>query len=266
MHSSITLRFAYLALVLPWLAACTSKQADEPGAATTITGRVLMSPQEFVGPTGRTLSLSFRDEGQYSCSNFRLITDFAQREKQLAFTFSGVDKSGDICLTSIGPASSSVDITLLAPGTYPLAFTVGNRQATGQLELTSSYLRVQSDNPGLVTASSSEIRFTPPTAIWGHVIYSQAADQAAAQAVGDSLQRLGATPLTLPVGNYARFAIAPNSLPVPPTVLPGAVALPLLFTYSGNFARVQALITRAKATTPSLNMYLTSYKGEAVSK
>lgn len=259
-------RLLFVSAVLPLLAlsACQKKTETEP-ARTDLTGRVLLSPQEYVGASGRQLYLSCRDEGQYPCSSFPLRTQFTHQGQRLGLVFSGVDKSAALCLTSIGPATSSVDVTSLAPGVYPLALQVGTRQTTGTLELTSTYLRVQSNDPSLVAVSYPEIRFTPATAIWGHVIFSRSADQAAALAVADSLQLIGAVSLTLPAGAYGRFAIAATGKPTPPTVLPGVTALPLLFTYTADFKRVKAVISRAKAATPTLNLYLTSYQGDAIS-
>ncbi|RZK17930.1 MAG: hypothetical protein EOO56_17065 [Hymenobacter sp.] len=249
---------AYAVLALVGLTACKKEEGTAADAKTAVSGRVLMSPQEYFGTTGRQVILSFRDEGQYSCSNFYLTTQFTRLGQQLSFVFSGVDQGNGLCLTSIGPATSSIDVTSLPPGTYPLSLTVGNRQTTGSLELTSDYLRVQSNNSSIVAVSTAEVRFTPATAIWGHVIYSRPADQVAALAVADSLRRLGAASLTLPAGPYSRFTIDASGKPAPPTVLPGVSALPLLFTYTADFKRVKALITRAKATTPTLNMYVSS--------
>lgn len=252
--------------VLPLLTLCACQKKTETDAARTdITGRVLISPQEYVGASGRQLSLSCRDEGQYPCSSFPLLTQFTPQGQSLRLLFSGVDKNAALCLTSIGPATSSVDVTSLSPGVYPLALQVGTRQTTGTLELTNAYLRVQSNDPSLVAVSFPEIRFTPATAIWGHVIFSRPVDQSAALALADSLQRMGAVSLTLPAGQYGRFAIDATGKPMPPTVLPGVTALPLLFTYTADFKRVKAVISRAKAATPTLNMYLTSYQGDAIS-
>jgi hypothetical protein len=251
-------------LTLLTFGAC-QKKAETAPASTGITGRILISPQEYVGTNGRQLSLSCRDEGQYSCSNFPLLTQFTHQGQSLRLSFSGVDKNAALCLTSIGPATSIVDVTSLDPGIYPIDLQVGTRQTTGTLELTSAYLRVQSNDPNVVAVSFPEIRFTPTTAIWGHVIFSRPADQSAALALSDSLQRMGAVSLTLPIGQYGRFAIDATGKLTPPTVLPGVTALPLLFTYTADFKRVKAVISRAKAVTPTLNMYLTSYQGDAIS-
>lgn len=253
------------ALLLLTLGACQKKTETDAAISSGVTGRVMMRPLEYMGASGRQLQLSFHDEGQYTCSSFPLLTQFTRQGQNLSLVFSGVNKSSNLCLTSIGPATSSVEVTSLSTGTYPLVLQVGTRQTTGSLELTNSYLRVQSNDPSLVAVDYPEIRFTPATAIWGYAIFTRPADQAAAIAVADSLQRLGAIPLALPTGQYSRFAIDATGKPTPPTVLPGVTALPFLFTYTGDFKRVKALITRAKIATPALNMYATSYQGDAIS-
>ncbi|UOQ52522.1 hypothetical protein [Hymenobacter cellulosivorans] len=247
-----TLYSAFVLLTL--LSSCDSETTPEPGLP--ITGRIQVQALESRGVQGRALFLTFHDEGLYPCSNYGLITDYQRSGSQLSFVFSGVAEPTGICLTATGTARAQVDITNLPQGTYPLRLQVGSRTTTGVLELQSSYVRLQTDNPNLVQVTQPELRLMPPNLVWGDATTGLPADQASGEVLRDSLQQLGATPTTLPPGTYTRFTIAANGLLQPPVVPNGYRALLFLATYSGSPERIQAFVRRRNAATPGLNLHL----------
>ncbi|WP_375434123.1 hypothetical protein [uncultured Hymenobacter sp.] len=215
-----------------------------------------MSASETHANSVRQLRLDFHDEHQYTCANYALTTNYRQDERQLNFTFSGVTKPNGICLTSTGPATSSVDISGLAAGTYTLQLKVGNKSTTGVLELEDAYLNLRSSDPDVVDVATPELWFQPPHIIWGYATTMLPATQASVRVLRDSLRLLGATPLTLTPGTYPQFTIAANGLPQPPQVSAGTRALLLLANYQGSAERIQAFVRRANAATPGLNLWL----------
>jgi hypothetical protein len=249
------MRFLYVAfLAVVLLSGCDSDLT--PGPASDVAGPVQMQALETREGQARKLYLYFQDQGQYPCSNYSLGTRYERADKQLSFVFSGVEAPTGFCLTSIGPARASIDILELAVGTYPLRLQAGTRTTTGTLEIQSAFIRLTSNDPSIVKVTLPELRFTPKNIVWGYATTMLPAAQASVEVLRDSLQRLGATPTTLPQGVYSQFTIAANGLPEPPQVSVGARALLLLATYSGSPERIQTYVKRANAATPGLNLWL----------
>ncbi|MCB2409085.1 hypothetical protein [Hymenobacter lucidus] len=245
------MRFIYPAFaLLTLLSSCDTEKTAEP----TIAGHIQLRALEGRTPQGRALFLSFQDEGQYACSNYGLSTDYQRTGPELSFAFSGAIEPADICLTSIGPARARVDITTLPEGSYPLRLRVGSRSTTGTLELQSSYVRLSTADPSLVEVTLPELRFMPAKTIWGAATTALPASQVSVEVLRDSLQRLGATPTTLPPGTYSQVTIGPNGLPVPSETSPGFRSLLLVASYAGSAERIQAYVRRANAATPGLNL------------
>lgn len=236
------------------LSGCDTDVAPKPTA--DVAGPIQMQVLESREGQARKLYLNFQDQGQYPCSNYSLGTLYERADKRLSFIFSGVAAPNGMCLTSIGPARSTVDISELAVGTYPLRLQAGTRSTTGTLEIQSTLLRLTSDNPSVVAVTLPELRFMPKNIVWGYATTMLPATQASVEVLRDSLQRLGATSTTLPQGVYSQFTIAATGLPQPPQVSTGARALLLLATYSGSPERLQAYVKRANAATPGLNLWL----------
>lgn len=249
------MRFLYVALLsVGLLSGCDSDITPEP--ADSSAGPIQMQALESREGQARKLYLNFQDQGQYPCSNYGLGTRYERADKRLSFVFSGVAAPTGICLTSIGPARSSVDISELAAGTYPLRLQAGTCSTTGTLEIQSAFLRLTTNDPSVVTVTLPELRFMPKNIVWGYATTMLPQAQASVEVLRDSLQRLGATPTTLTPGVYSQFTIAANGLPEPPQVSVGARALLLLANYSGSPERLQAYVKRANAATPGLNLWL----------
>lgn len=260
------MRFLYIALFSaaalvsscedPGSSAAPNDPASAPDASLLTTGRIHMRALESGSSSGRQLQLFFQDEGNYPCANYRLNTTYKQENKQVKLTFTGVTKPSGICLTAIGPARSAVDVSTLPIGKYQLLFAVGARSTSGTLEIQDTQLKLSSNDPSLVEVLTPEIRFMPKNIIWGYATTMLPQAQASVEVLRDSLQRLGATPTTLPAGVYSQFTIAANGLPQLPQVSVGARALLLLANYSGSAERIQAYVKRANAATPGLNLWI----------
>ena len=233
---------------------CEKPSAPEPDSG--ISGRVWMSATETQAGPGHQLRLNFHDDYQYQCANYGLTTDYRLDERQLNFTFTGVTEPNGVCTTATGPASSFIDISEMATGTYTLKLQVGNKSTTGVLELQDDYLSLRSSDPDIVEVSTPELRFQPPHIIWGYATTSLPSTQVSARVLRDSLLQLGATPLTLTPGTYPQFTITEYGFLKPPQVLAGTRALVFLAKYQGPAERIQAFVERANVATPGLNLWL----------
>lgn len=254
------MRFLYFGTLVAstLLSSCDSSTPQPTLPTATVTGRIQMIALENQSSLDPKLVLSFRDEGRYHCANYMLNTQYKQQGKQLRFVFTNVTAPDDICLAAIGPATSTVDISALPAGKYTLNIQVGTRHTTGVLELQENLIRLSSNQPNIVAAPTPELRFQPKNIVWGYATTMLPPTQASVETLRDSLQRLGATPTTLPPGAYSQFTIAANGLPEPPQVSAGTRSLLLLVRYTGPAERIQAFVRRANAATPGLNLWLNS--------
>jgi hypothetical protein len=250
------MRLSYFALLFSLLSLSSCDSLHNPLAESNVSGTIQMQALEGSGGQGRQLYLAFQDEGSYSCSNYSLDTDYEHEGKQLVFNFKGVSEPKTFCQTAIGPARYSVDISDLPVGTYALRFQSGPQSTKGELEIQDSYLRLSTNSSKVVRVRQSALRFMPRNVLWGYATTSLPASQASVEVLRDSLQRLGATPTTLPPGVYSQLNIAANGLPEPPQVSVGTRALVLLASYQGSPERIQAYVRRANAATPGLNLWL----------
>ncbi|MBO2008101.1 hypothetical protein J4E00_03505 [Siccationidurans soli] len=183
---------------------------------------------------------------------------------QIAF---GSAVAPNICLTSIGPASTIIDLASTAVGTYSLGLTAGLKRTTGTLLVLPDRIELTTCDSNTVAVRNGILYRIPANAIWGQLYARSAAAQTAAVALLDSLRREGAQVLTLPTGNYGYFRTDANGQLVPlPNLQNGqpasAIATPVLLTFSGNFARIKGVVRR-RAQYSDLSASLSSARGES---
>ncbi len=89
----------------------------------------------------------------FECSNYVLKSSFNVNDDQIVLKFSGIDK-GSFCLTSLGPASTSVNLGKLSNGSYVISFQTGTQLVKGTLEISDSQYQLSLPSPGNIELSN----------------------------------------------------------------------------------------------------------------
>lgn len=217
---------------------------------------------ETVDSTKRTLKLYCSTEKEYNCSNFGIINTINQPSNKIEIDFNGITVP-DFCLTSLGPARTTIDIGTLSNGTYDLDIKVENEKSAGQLIVTSEYYKINLDPQKQLQITYPTLNRIPTNTVWGTVGYHSSNSANLVQTFIDSLQLLGTTIQTYQSGEYGYFQINPSGQILPPQNHGYYFIRPYIFNYSGSTSALKKLVKNYGTNYGnSLNIILYTTKGE----
>jgi len=148
--------------------------------------------QETVDSTKRTLQFYCSTEKGYGCSNFGISKIVNQSAYNIDINFEAI-LINTFCLTSIGPATTTIDLGTLSNGTYNLDIKVGGKKNKGQLIVSSDNYAITLNDKKQLQVINSPLRRIPPTTVWGAIRYHFSSTATLVQTFIDSLLFLGAT-------------------------------------------------------------------------
>jgi len=217
---------------------------------------------ETVDSTKRTLQFYCSTEKEYSCSNYGISKTFSKSSDNIDIDFNGIIIS-NLCLTSIGPATTTIDLGTLSNGTYNLDIKVERKKSSGQLIVTSDHYTITLDKQKQLQIINSPLQRIPTNTIWGTVGYHTSSTATLVQTFIDTLQILGATAQTYQSGDYGYFQINSSGQISPPQNHGYYFIRPFIFNYAGNTSTLKTLVKNYGTNYGnSLNIRLYTTKGE----
>lgn len=189
-------RLIYILFVALFLSGCRSDSMIE-----VIDSDVRLKLWETVDSTGRSLMLYCSTEKQYSCSNYAIDRSFNVSPGNIQIDFNGIT-TPEICLTSIGPATTTINLGSLANGTYQLVINVERNKSEGRLIVTSGFYEIILDQQEKLQIVNPILNRIPDNTIWGNVGYHTSTTAPLVQSFIDSLLQLGATSQVYQQGDY----------------------------------------------------------------
>lgn len=196
--------FLFIALVSLSLVFNSCKKKTSSGPA----GNIVMSMWESLDGTGtgRHLHLKYQTTMIYGCCNYSLIYSLSRSGNVFTVRFTSVFKP-EVCLTSMGPATASIDLGVLTNDNYTINTINGGLNSCSIAVSSQSYI-ISGMSGSSVSYYGDTIMRVPDNTIWGEVCYdSTGAYPALLTTFMDSLAAYGATTVPLTPGNYHFFRL-----------------------------------------------------------
>ncbi len=247
----------YITVILSLLCSCRKDSAEDK-----IDSDIKIKMWETVDSTKRTLQFYCSTKKEYSCSNYEISKWFGASSNNVDLYFQSIIVY-DFCLTSIGPATTTIDLGTLASGTYNLDIKVEQEKSEGHLIVTPDSYTIKLDKQVQLQIVNPSLKRVPENSIWGTVGYHTNATETLVQSFIDSLQFLGVISQTYPPGDYGYFKINSVGQIVPPQNHGYYFIRPFIYHYSGNSFALETLVKNyGAAYDDSLNIILYTTKGE----
>lgn len=212
---------------------------------TAIDSRVNIKLAEELSPGKRTLFLYCNTERIYGCMNYGIDYYVIRGTNSFNVKFRNIVIS-QICLTALGPASCQIKLGELSAGTYNLNLEVNGKTEQAILTITSGSYKI-THTPGFdFKFDNTELKRVPDNLIWGSVGYINDSLTNAVNTFIDSLQLLGASPVTLTAGDYGFFKIDASGNMIPPENHGYPFIKMFLYDYQNDLEDVKQLIKRTQ--------------------
>jgi len=188
---------------------------------------------------------------------------FSISSDKIVIDFNGIIRS-DFCLTSTGPASTTIDLGSLSNGNYDLEIQVEGKKSVGLLIVTPDFYAINLDKPRQLQIKFSPLIRVPDNTIWGTIGYASSSYSAMAQTFIDSLQYFGATPGSYLPGDYNYFEINSSGQIISPSNGGGYYfAQSYIFNYAENTSTLKTLVNNyGHNSGDTLSIILYTTKGE----
>ncbi len=193
----------------------------------------------------RTFQLHCVTEKIYPCVNFPIVARSRQSSKSIDISFEGVIET-DICLTAIGPATTTIDLGALSEGAYALNLRNGGVTQTGTLVVEAGSYTVVFDESDSFAFADKRLNRIPEQTIWGYVGYDQQEEFLTL------LKGLGAEEKNFSPGDYREFQIDENGKRIQSSGPERNHYF--VFRYAGDPAAIDAMMRR----------YAEKYRGQYV--
>jgi hypothetical protein len=199
---------------------------------------IRISIVETIDGTQRTLQLLCSTREEYPCANYGISTTYHQTAGKIDLSFGDIVKPGG-CLTAIGPATSNVDLGVLANGTYELNIN----SSKGKLVVSDESYSITFSGKEKFEIVNPQLMRIPSNTIWGTIGYHDKATAVIVQAIVESLQGLGAVRQQYKQGFYGEFDIDSSGQIVQPGEDSGYYfAHSFIFHYSGDMVALEKVV------------------------
>jgi len=248
----------YIIIILVFfIVSCNKDSSNEK-----ITSDINIEMREKIDSTSRTFQFICKTQEEYPCCNYQIGNSFIKNSDRVEINFDGIIKP-EVCLTAIGPATTTLDFGAISNGTYDLEINTEGKKSTGQLIITSDYYKIDLDKERKIQINYSTLQKIPTNTIWGTVGYQTNTNATVVQTFLDSLQLLGATNQTYPSGMYAYFQINSAGNILPPENHGYDHIKPYIFHYTGITSNLKTIVKEyGKNYGDSLNIVLYTTNGE----
>lgn len=111
-------------------------KAEESGNPSPIDSVILISAEET---SSGEIILDCRTVKEYHCSNFSILASKRIGTSSIEINFEAIEKK-NLCATAFGPATTRINLGVLANGDYRLKLLTGDSQNSGHLKVTPNQL------------------------------------------------------------------------------------------------------------------------------
>jgi hypothetical protein len=169
-------------------------------------GEVKLHKFENLANDPRLLFFVFETTNNYECLNYPIRYENSTSTGNIDVRLIDIEKT-DFCLTAIGPATAEVNLGNYQTGSYPVKITIGNVENSGTLHVTNAQYILYLNSPQMMTIASDTLNRIPDSFIWGYAASSDTTDFPIVEAFLDSLENIGAAPVSIMQGEYGYFKI-----------------------------------------------------------
>ncbi len=219
------------------------KDSEAPaGGYVAIDAKLVISLQEALGLNLRPLTLVVTTQKLYDCSNFSIIAQPQVTGQTIVVNFSSIYEP-PTCAAGRDSARGTVDLGMLASGTYQLLIVANTDTTHAQLTVTDSTYAVTGGEARWTTFRRTQLSKIPSDAIWGDAEYNATNSLSIYNSFLDSLTANGAVVKSYPPGDYGFFVIDANGTVIPPP-LPSHpfFANAFIRQYTGDMTRLQNVV------------------------
>lgn len=199
--------------------------------------------EEKLIASGNQLMLHFSTTKQYACSNYSLNTTSAVSNSGITIQFIDITIP-EICLTSIGPASTTINAGQIRNGVYSIQMLIEQQTINGRIEITDQEIKTFIDPNAAVVITNPVIQRIPNNAVWGIVGYPDQAWSAAVQQFYDTLEAVGASSQVWASGNYFHFSVDNLGTITTPANTGYHYAQSYVYLFSGNAELLDTAVAR----------------------
>lgn len=200
---------------------------------STFDENIKIKMTETVDSVKRTLSFNCYTEKIFECSNYGIEATYTLTNDKITINFIKI-RTPNICLTSLGPASTIINLIELTNKIYEIELNFGTNKINGQLNVTTGSFIAALPTQTKVQFVNPDLKRVPNNSIYGTVHYHSASTSSIVQKFIDTLQLYGATPTLYPQGDYGQFQIEPNGQIKQTQDLGYYFTRYYIFNYSGN--------------------------------
>ena len=115
---------------------------DDLDLKSPINSHLKIELREWISTDKKGLHLHAATEKIYPCVNFPLMFNQRSERKRIIINFTGVVET-NVCLTALGPATASIDLSHLEKGIYELELNNGALKNHGKLVITDTETKLE---------------------------------------------------------------------------------------------------------------------------
>lgn len=160
-------RALFFVLLASSIIACENEDLLE---SNPIDSNIQITPTEFFNENSLRLGLSCKTEKIYPCINYPILTEVTVVENLVSVNFIRVPEI-DLCLTALGPATTTIDLSDISNGDYELELNNGRLKNTGSLKITNSEIALEVDSEKGIEIIRETTKRLPNNTYWGTVGY-----------------------------------------------------------------------------------------------
>lgn len=230
--------------------------------SSTFDENLKIKMSEKVDSTKMTLTLNCYTEKIFGCSNYSIKSSFSVTNDKITINFTELIIP-NICLTSLGPASTIINIETLTNKIYELELNIGSTKISGQLDVATGSFKATLPVQSKVQFTNPNLKRIPQNTIYGTIHYHSSATSLIVQKFIDTLQILGAVPTTYTPGDYGNFQIEANGQIKQTQDLGYYFTRYYIFNYTNNSTQLKDLVKHFGVNYGSLLLVtLNTTKGE----
>lgn len=218
--------------------ACKKKQVS-----STFDENLKIRMSEKVDSTKRILILNCYTEKIFDCSNYGIKSSFVVTNDKITINFTELIIP-NICLTSLGPATTIINLETLTNKIYELELNIGSSKISGQLDVTTGSFKATLPVQSKIQFINPDLKRVPQNTIYGTVHYHSTATSSLVQKFIDTLQILGAVQTTYSPGDYGNFQIEANGQIKQTQDVGYYFTRYYIFNYTNNSTQLKDLVKR----------------------
>ncbi len=197
--------------------------------------------------------------------NFPLLTDKQVDENSSRITFTSVGET-IICLTALGPATTTIDLNSVSNGEYEIELNNANLKNKGTLKVTDTDISLQFGQKNGIDFVRENTKRVPAKTYWGTIGYHV---QSSSTLVDEFIQKFsdaGAVFTKQSPGQYFYYEIDNSGDIVSNVENSGYYFMRrFIFQFDGDEAKLKQIVqVDGKIYKEILSMSLETYKGEMI--